>query len=160
MSIIGGRSLNTRPGLDVDATREKLQALGCSYAAERLETLLTQAVSQDTPAHKFIEDRLDVEFGGRETRRISTSLKRSRLPLGQTLETFDFAIQPAIARSRIDTLATGAWMRSADTVLMQRPPGVAKTHLCAGLGAKRSSLASQSSTTVSGPNRPASLGRS
>jgi len=101
-----------------------------------------------------------VEFGGREARRISTSLKMSRPPLAQTLETFDFAFESATARSRVDTLATGACMRSADTVLMQGPPCVPKTPLCAGLGAKRSRSASRSSNTVSGPNRPASVGRS
>ena len=35
-------------------------------------------------------------------------LKTSKLPTGQTLENFDFAFQPAIERSRIETLATGA----------------------------------------------------
>lgn len=122
--------------LDIDATREKLQALGCPYAAERLDGLLSQAVSQETPPHRFLEELLDVELSGREARRIATSLKMSGLPLGQTLETFDFAFQPAIERSRIDTLATGAWIRNADTVLMQGPPGVGKTHLCVGLGVK------------------------
>ncbi|MYZ47880.1 hypothetical protein E4O86_09170 [Rhizobiales bacterium L72] len=45
----------------------------------------------------------------REAQRVRTSLKLSNLPVGQTLENFDFAFQPAIGRSRIDTLATCAW---------------------------------------------------
>src|SRR6185312_7856933 len=71
---------------------------------------------------------------GREARRVKTSLKLSNLPTGQTLENFDFAFQPAIERSRIDTLATCAWVRTAETILIQGPPGVGKTHLCVGLG--------------------------
>jgi len=47
---------------------------------------------------------------------VKTSLKLSNLPVGQTLENFDFAFQPAIERSRIDTLATCAWVRNAETV--------------------------------------------
>ena len=33
-----------KPRLDVDATRERLLALGCGYAAERLGELLGEAV--------------------------------------------------------------------------------------------------------------------
>src|ERR1700712_3137767 len=60
----------------------------------------------------------------------------SLLPTGQTLENFDFAFKPAIERSRIDTLATGAWIRNAETVLLQGPPGVGKTHLSIALGTR------------------------
>jgi hypothetical protein len=46
----------------------------------------------------------------------------------------DFAFQPAIERSRIETLATGTWIRNSEVVLMQGPPGVGKSHLLCGLG--------------------------
>ena len=61
-------------------------------------------------------------------------LKTSKIPTGQTLENFDFAFQPAIERSRIETLATGAWIRNAEVILLQGPPGVGKSHLLVGLG--------------------------
>ena len=67
---------------------------------------------------------------------MKTPLKVSNLPLGQTLENFDFVFQPAIERSRIDTLATCAWVRDAGTGLLQGPPGVGKSHLCVSLGVK------------------------
>ena len=123
-----------KPRLDIDATRERLVALGCGYAAEQLDDILTEAVRTEVTAHAFLDRLLQVELSGREARRIKTSLKLSNLPTGQTLETFDFAFQPAIERSRIDTLATCAWVRNAETVLMQGPPGVGKTHLCVALG--------------------------
>lgn len=53
---------------------------------------------------------------------------------GQTLENLDFAFQPAIERSCIETLATGAWIRNAEVILMQGPPGAGKSHLLCGLG--------------------------
>jgi hypothetical protein len=35
-----------RPRLDIDATRERLLALGCSHAAEQLDPLLVEAVRE------------------------------------------------------------------------------------------------------------------
>ena len=123
-----------KPKLDIDVTRERLTALGCAYAAEQLDNLLNEAVRGEIAPHAFLDLLLRAEQSGREARRVKTSLKLSNLPAGQTLENFDFAFQPAIERSRIDTLATCAWVREAETVLIQGPPGVGKTHLCVGLG--------------------------
>src|SRR4051794_41666438 len=109
-------------------------ALGCSRAAEQLDHILSEAVRIEIPAHTFLDTLLETELSGREARRVKTSLRLSNLPTGQTLENFDFAFQPAIERSRIDTLATCAWVRTAETVPIQGPPGVGKTHLCVGLG--------------------------
>ena len=53
------------------------------------------------------DTQLVTELAGREERRIKVMLKGSKIPTGQTLENFDFAFQPAIERSRIETLATG-----------------------------------------------------
>ena len=115
--------------LDIDATREKLAALGLGHAVDALEGLLADAVRAEMPAHVFLDRLLGAERSGREERRITTMLKTSKLPTGQTLENFDFAFQPAIERSRIETLATGAWIRNAEVVLLQGPPGVGKSQV-------------------------------
>ncbi len=87
-------------------------------------------------AHEFLEALFEAEVSGRGTRRVRTALRLSNLPTGQTLANFDFAFQPAIERSRIETLATCAWVRNAETVLIQGTPGVGKTHLAIALGIK------------------------
>jgi DNA replication protein DnaC len=125
-----------RPKLDIDQTRQRLVQLGCLHAAEQLDALLAEAVRKPIAAHEFLEVLLASEASGRESRRVKTALRLSNLPTGQTLANFDFAFQPAIERSRIDTLATCAWVRGAETVLIQGPPGVGKTHLAIGLGMK------------------------
>ena len=125
-----------RPRLDIDATRERLLALGCAHAADHLGPLLGEAVREEVPAHAFLDRLLAAELSGREERRVKTSLRLLNLPTGQTLENFDFAFQPAIERSRIETLATCGWVRDAETVLLQGAPGVGKSHLCIGLGVK------------------------
>ena len=123
-----------RVKLDIDASREKLVSLGCGYAAEALEGLLAEAVRNEMPAHVFLDRLLVTELAGREERRIKAMLKGSKIPTGQTLENFDFAFQPAIERSRIETLATGSWIRGAEVLLLQGPPGVGKSHLLVALG--------------------------
>jgi hypothetical protein len=53
-------------------------------------------------------------------------LRLSSFPNDQTLANFDFAFQPAIECSCIETLATCAWVRGAETVLIHGLPGVGK----------------------------------
>lgn len=126
----------TSPTLDVDRTRERLLTLGLGFAAEGLDRLLAEAVKETTPPHAFLNRLLSGEIAGREERRIERSLRLSNLPTGPTIANFDFAFQPAVERSRIETLSTSAWVRGAETVLLQGPPGVGKTHLAIGLGIK------------------------
>jgi DNA replication protein DnaC len=121
------------PKVDLDATRNRLERLGLGHAAESLEGGLTEAVKGQTPPHRFLDALLDEELSAREERRIRTSLKLSGLPPGQTLGNFDFSFQPSIERNRIETLGTCAWIREHESVLLQGPPGVGKTHLAVGL---------------------------
>ena len=125
-----------RPKLDIDTTHERLLALGCLHAAEQLEQMLAEAVRQEIPAHSFLDRLLQAELSGREGRRVKTSLKLSNLPIGQTLENFDFAFQPAIQRSKLEALATCSWLREKQALLILGPPGVGKTHLAIGLGVR------------------------
>lgn len=128
--------MSAKRKLDIDATRERLSALGLNHAAEQLEALLSDAVKTETAPHAFVDQLMEAEHAGREGRRVRTALRLSSLPSGLTLGDFDFAFQPAIERSRIDTLATCAYIRAAETVLIQGPPGVGKSHLAVGLGVK------------------------
>ena len=122
--------------VDVDRTRESLEHLGLEHAAERLGELLSEAVKSEVPAHQFLDRLLEAEIQQREERRIATSLRLSGLPTGYTLADFDWAFQPSVKKSRIETLATCSWIREQETVLLQGPPGVGKTHLGVALGVK------------------------
>lgn len=128
--------MSAKPKPDLDRSSERLSRLGLTYAAEALPDNLSQAVKQPGSPQAFLDRLLDVELAAREERRIKTALKLSSLPTGQTLADFDFAFQPAVERSRVETLATGAWVQASETLLIQGPPGVGKTHLAVGLGVK------------------------
>jgi len=122
--------------VDLDSLRERLDGLGLSFASEHLAAALTDAVKRDRGPTGLLEDLLRVEAEQREERRIKKALQLSGLPTGQTIASFDFAFQPSVERSKIETLATCAWVRQKQSLLVQGPPGVGKTHLSIALGVK------------------------
>jgi DNA replication protein DnaC len=124
------------PVNDADGLRRRLTALGLDFAAEALMDQLTEATKQSWGPPEFLDALLRTELERREERRIRVALKISGLPSGQTIANFDFAFQPAIERSRIESLATCNWIRESRTLLLQGPPGVGKTHLSVALGVK------------------------
>jgi DNA replication protein DnaC len=136
MSAPGTAAVKRQPKVDLDATVERLVRLGLGHAAERLAERLAEATRDELPTHGFLDRLLEDELSVREERRVKTSLRLSGLPTGQTLASFDFAFQPSVERSRIETLATCAWVRAKETLLIQGPPGVGKTHLAIALGVK------------------------
>ena len=80
---------------------------------EHAEEREGEAFDQDLQAKIREQKRADreEEMRQREERRVKTSLRLSGLPTGQTLASFDFAFQPSVERSQIETLATCAWVR-------------------------------------------------
>jgi len=122
--------------VDLDVVAERCQALKLMHMAECLPELAEEASREDLSPMKFLSLVLEREVERKDERRIVTSLRLSGLPVGKTLEGFDWTFQPRVDRSKIDTLATCAYVRATENVLFMGPPGVGKSHLAVALGVK------------------------
>lgn len=121
---------------DLDRCRRLLEELGFELVPQVLPELLERTVREDLSFSNCLEMLLDSERQFREERRIKTSLRLSGLPVGKTLEEYDFAFQRGIPKDKIELLGTCEFARRKENVLLLGPPGVGKSHLAAALGVK------------------------
>jgi DNA replication protein DnaC len=121
----------------VDAAR-----LGVMLHDLRLPTMKTvwpsfaeRADNEGWPAARFLAAIAEHELAERDRRRIERHLADARLPLGKTLDSFDFDAVPMVSKAQIMALAAGdAWLAKGANLLLFGPPGGGKSHLAAGIG--------------------------
>jgi len=128
--------MSRAPKVDLDQVVQKCATLGLSHAADCLPELVEEGTRESYPPLRFLDLVLEREIEWKTERRIVTSLKLSGLPPGRTLEGFDWTFQPRVDRSKLEALATCAFLRQRDNVLFLGPPGVGKSHLAVALGVK------------------------
>ena len=100
--------------VDLDVVAERCQSLKLVHAAECLAELVEEASREELSPVKFLDRVLEREIERKDERRIATSLKLSGLPVGKTLEGFDWSFQPAADRSKLGGEPSSATVRSAD----------------------------------------------
>ncbi|MEX0652696.1 MAG: IS21-like element helper ATPase IstB [Phycisphaeraceae bacterium] len=121
---------------DLARSEKLLEQLGWTWAGQRLAELIEQAVREKLSLHAFLERVAEAEHAARETHRVAGWLKRSGLPVGKTLENFDFTFAHGVDRRKVELLATCEFATRHETILVLGPSGVGKTHLAAGVGVK------------------------
>ena len=121
---------------ELDQSRKLLQDLGFEFVPVQLPELLERSVKEKLSMPRFLELVASTERSAREERRIKTSLKLSGLPIGKTLDSYDFTFQRGLDRGKIDLLSTCEFIRRRENILFLGAPGVGKSHLAAALAVK------------------------
>jgi len=97
--------------------------------------LAETADKEGWPAARFLAALAELEVADRGRRRIERHLAEARLPVGKTLDAFDFAAVPMISKARVMALASGdGWIQQGANILLFGPPGAGKSHLAAAIG--------------------------
>ena len=97
--------------------------------------LAAQSDKEGWPAARFLAALVEHELADRERRRIERHLLEARLPIGKTLDNFDFNAVPVISKAHITALTSGnAWLEAGANLLLFGPAGVGKSHLSAAIG--------------------------
>ena len=121
----------------VDAARVELLLAELRLPALKFvwADLAAQADKEGWPAARFLAALAEHEMAERGRRRIERHLAEARLPVGKTLDTFDFEVVPMISKAQLMALAAGdSWLEKGANLLIFGPPGGGKSHLAAALG--------------------------
>jgi DNA replication protein DnaC len=94
-----------------------------------------QADKEGWPAARFLAALAEHEMADRARRRIERHLVEARLPVGKTLDSFEFEAVPMISKAQVMALAAGdSWLEKGANLLLFGPPGAGKSHLAAAIG--------------------------
>jgi DNA replication protein DnaC len=121
----------------VDAARVELLLAELRLPAIKLmwTKLAEQADKEGWPAARFLAALAEHEIADRGRRRIERHLTEARLPVGKTLDTFDFEVVPMPSKAQVMALTSGdSWLENGGNLLLFGPPGGGKSHLAAAIG--------------------------
>jgi DNA replication protein DnaC len=111
-----------------------LKQLRLPTMQRRWQSQHKHALQDNWSMPQYLSVLCEEELAQRENLRLQRYLKEAKLPMGKTLEKFDFnACQ--VHQAQISHLAhDGQWLENAENLLLFGPSGTGKTHLAAALG--------------------------
>jgi len=112
----------------------KLKSLRLSGILETLDVRTQQAVTEQLSYVDFLQRLVEDEVERRAQKQLQLRLRRATVDLAKTVEAFDFGFNPSINRQQIFDLATCQFVERHESILIQGPAGVGKSHLAQAFG--------------------------
>jgi DNA replication protein DnaC len=112
----------------------KLKNLRLSGVLATLEVRTQQAIEEKLSYVEFLQRLLEDEVERRAQKQLALRLRRATFDLEKTLEGFDFAFNPSVNRQQVFDLAACHFVERHESVLIQGPAGVGKSHLAQAFG--------------------------
>ena len=111
------------PTIDIARLPVLLSQLRLPAVALLWPALTETADRESWPAAKTLAALMEHEVAERARRRTARHLLEARLPVGKTLDLFDFAAVSSISKARITALAEGdSWLDQGTNILLFGPP--------------------------------------
>lgn len=112
----------------------KLKSLRLSGILETLDVRNRQAIEEKLSHVEFLQRLLEDEVERRAQKQLQLRLRRASFDRDKTVEGFDFSFNPSVNRQQVFDLATCQFIERHESVLIQGPAGVGKSHLAQALG--------------------------
>jgi DNA replication protein DnaC len=107
-----------------------LKQLGLPMMYRHYEATADEAAQGHWTYPGYLSVLSDLEVSSRRQKRIERHIKESKLPVGKTIDLFDFKAAKSINAAQIQALAeNNSWVKQANNLLIFGPSGVGKTHL-------------------------------
>ena len=112
---------------------EQLRELRLPEFREHYESAARRAEQQTQSYEQYLRELTSMECQARQANRIESSLRKSRLPLEKTLESFDLKRLPTKVSRQVRSLLEGSFVDRCENVLAFGKPGSGKTHLLSSI---------------------------
>lgn len=111
---------------------EQFRELRLPSFRDHFQETATRATTESLSHLDYLSELTTLECEARREGRTKRLLTRSRLPLGKTWDSFDFARLPLNVTRQMETLRDGSFLSRRENVLLFGKPGSGKSHaLCA-----------------------------
>jgi DNA replication protein DnaC len=111
-----------------------LKALKLPTFLREHDKLARQCAAEGVDHTTYLLRLAELELLDRERRMVERRIRQARFPAVKSLDSFDFAVIPALNKVLVLELARCAYIEQRENVIALGPSGTGKTHLALGLG--------------------------
>lgn len=118
----------------IETLESMLRTLKMYHTAENIDNIIEISRGKSLTNERFLEEFLNEEIKGRESRRLEKRLKQALFPEYKTLSEFNLDEQRSLSMRQLNQLKELIWLEQGYNIIFLGPPGVGKTHLSIGIG--------------------------